>query len=80
MTFKEASETIIPLGKFGGITIDVAARTDDGLRYLDWLVGQKFLHDYAEFRPALVKYLADDSIQRDLRELDGEDPFWEDHG
>ena len=65
-----AKDTVVPFGKFRGMTIDEIAKTDDGLRWLDWAT------DVVE-SPRLLKeisdYLKDPSIARDLeRALDSD--------
>jgi hypothetical protein len=62
----------MPFGKHKGKTLDQIAETDDGLLYLDWLSDQK-LDRY--LRTSVDVYLADDAIQRDLRELTAK-PEW----
>ena len=37
VTFKEASDQVIPFGSYAGQTIDDIARTDRGLLWLQWL-------------------------------------------
>ena len=64
MNFKEAESTVLPFGKYRDRTIDSVASTDEGLRYLDWLIGQDNL--YGEFKEALEVYLGDQSIQEEV--------------
>lgn len=68
MTFAEAGNAILPFGKHQGESVDEAARTDDGLRYLDWLSGQNL---YGKIREALDAYLSDPSIARELEQILG---------
>jgi uncharacterized protein (DUF3820 family) len=37
--FQQAKAFRMPFGKHRGVTLDDIARTDEGLRYLDWLRG-----------------------------------------
>lgn len=64
MDFKAAAATVLPFGKFKGRTLDQAAETDEGLRYLDWLVGQAWLKP--GLKSALQAYLSDRGIKSDL--------------
>jgi hypothetical protein len=69
MTFREAADFVLPLrrGKWGRMKIDRIAETDEGLLYLDWLVGQDWIR--GPLKEALITYLGDQSIKRDLEEL-----------
>lgn len=70
MNFRDAKDTVIPWGKYGGQTIDTAASTDQGLMYLDWLRGSRENKAAdSPFDAALAVYLEDPSIKRDLQEL-----------
>jgi uncharacterized protein (DUF3820 family) len=56
----------MPFGKYRGKRLDDIASTDDGLKYLDWAVG--------EFRPGNVRdfierYLRDETIREELDAL-----------
>ena len=70
MTFAQAQQFVMPLGKHKGKTLDDIASTDEGLKYLDWIVGEGFLWDRTE--EAIKTYLADPAIQRDLNALVGD--------
>lgn len=65
MTFEEARTFRMPFGKYKGSTLDEVASTDEGLRYLDWLVGRDL---YPETRLRIEAYLADPTIRRALEE------------
>lgn len=60
-------DQVLHFGKHAGRTLDQVAGTDDGLAYLDWLVGQKWLRD--PFKSTLEEYLSDESIQREIENL-----------
>lgn len=64
MTFDDAGTFVMKFGKRIGETLDEIARTDDGLRYLDWLAGSNSL--WPDTREALDTYLSDPSIKREL--------------
>jgi uncharacterized protein (DUF3820 family) len=66
MTMAERSpgKYVMPLGKYSGRTLDEIAVTDEGLRYLDWMVGQEWVRD--PLRAALKTYLLLPAIARDL--------------
>ena len=65
MTFKDAAATVMPFGKHKGRTIDAIASNDDGLRYLDWLTGER-QGQTTQLDIALAVYLRDPSIQKEL--------------
>lgn len=64
-------ECVIPFGKHKGKTIDQIAKTDEGLRYLDWLAGQDIWNH--QVRLALNEYLSDPLIKDELDKLIKED-------
>ena len=66
MTFAEAANATIPFGKHLGSRIDDVAKTDDGLRYLDWMRTCNIRS--RRFSLALTTYMEDESIQRELAE------------
>lgn len=68
MTFKEAGQFRMPFGKYKGRTLDGIASSDDGLRYLDWLLGEQNAQRRPEWGDAVEAYLSDPSIQRELEE------------
>lgn len=68
--FQQAKAFRMPFGKHRGVTLDDIARTDEGLRYLDWLrgdmegknhVGDAFKH--------LCVYLDDFTIASELEKI-----------
>lgn len=64
MSTRQASDFVMPLGQYMGRTIDDIASTDEGLKYLDWAVGQPWCkYGLAE---ALKVYLGQDCIVREL--------------
>lgn len=70
MDFKDASEFVIPFGKYKGKTIDSIAESDDGLKYLDWLYGERSISNpHCETTLALATYLADPTVATDLANL-----------
>ena len=64
MDFKTAAATRMPFGKYQGETLDAIARSDDGLRYLDWLRGMTWVK--ANLAGALAAYLEDPAIAEDV--------------
>ena len=72
MSFKSASQFVMPWGKYKGQTLDVIAVTDAGLKYLDWLLGElEKSGKHQNILQALVEYLGDATIARDLENLRG---------
>lgn len=69
MTFEESKNFRMPFGKYKGKTLDEIAKTDEGLRYLDWLRDSPNL--WIEMREAIEAYLGDASIAKELDELIG---------
>ncbi len=67
--FREAQVFKMPFGKYKGEALDTIAETDDGLRYLDWLVGQE---PWPPTGPALEAYLSDPAIRADVEQLKGQ--------
>lgn len=67
ITFETARNYKMQFGKHQGETLDEIAASDEGLKYLDWLAGSPNLRDYV--RTALVVYLADPSIKKELETL-----------
>lgn len=77
MTFGEAKRHRLSFGKYSGLTLDVVAETDAGLKYLDWLTETK--HTEQGLDEALEVYLSDPTIASDLGKiLAGEEPEEED--
>lgn len=75
MKFSEAAAFKIQFGTNAGKTIDEVAKTDAGLRYLDWLRGHRRSDDALANKTgldgALVAYLDDPAIAADLAKLTG---------
>jgi len=70
MTFEDAKKFIMPFGKYKGIALDVIAESDDGLRYLDWLYGERASQDRNyNIDKALKAYLNDSSVQKDIASI-----------
>lgn len=67
MTFAEAAKYVMPFGKHKGRTLDAIASDDDGLRYLDWLRGER--GGVNDVDRALVAYLDDPTIKKELENL-----------
>jgi hypothetical protein len=72
MTFEQAAATVMPFGRNRGRTLDEIAETDDGLRYLDWVMGWDKLH--GTIKVALQVYLLDQAIADEVeRAVQSED-------
>ena len=71
LTFADVQDVVMPLGKYKGRTLDQIASDDEGLRYLDWLVGQEWLK--GDLRNCVVAYVNDDAIKSALKALIGEE-------
>ncbi len=71
LTFDDVKDVPLPFGKHKGQTLDEIAETDDGLKYLDWLVGQHWLR--GDLRNCVEAYLADETIKADVKRLMGTD-------
>lgn len=71
LTFDDVQDVRLPFGKHKGKTLDAIAETDDGLKYLDWLVGQDWLK--GDLRNCVEAYLADETIKTELKKLVGSD-------
>jgi len=67
MQFSQARNVIIPTGKYAGQTIDQAAATDVGLIALDVLRTERRRYK-DELYEALVVYLDDPTIAKDLKQ------------
>ena len=61
----------LPFGKFKGMSLDDIAKTDRGLLYLDWLVGQTWLK--GNLKAEITAYLKDPAIADEIKRLVGED-------
>lgn len=66
-TVDEASGVCLPFGKHRGESIEDIARDDEGLKYLDWLVGQTWVR--TDLKDALEVFLGQEVIQRELSDL-----------
>jgi len=67
ITFITAAKTVVPFGPFEGKTLDVIAREDDGLRYLDNLRGK--IQGVSYFNLCLEAYLDSHVIAKALEDL-----------
>jgi hypothetical protein len=67
ISFDAAKSHVIRFGKHVGKSIFDTAATDDGLKYLDWLVGQDWFKGYT--RECVERYLNEPSIKKELDEL-----------
>lgn len=61
------SKVSIPFGKYKGYSIERIGESDEGLLYLDWLVGQSWLK--AELRRELESYLGQPTIRAEVQKL-----------
>ena len=66
-TVDEASGVCLPFGRYRGESIEDIGSDDDGLRYLDWLIGQTWVK--TDLRDALVVYLGQKLIQQRLVDI-----------
>ncbi len=64
MDFTEACGVVMPLGKHKNKTIARIGSNDDGLRYLDWLVGQDWVN--GRLKEALGVYLKHPAVALQL--------------
>lgn len=62
--FKVAQNFVLKFGKYRDQPLDVAAETDEGLIYLDWLRGQDFVRE--PLKTHLEHYLSDPTIMKEL--------------
>ena len=69
MTFDEAKDFRMPFGAYKGKALDEIATTDEGLRYLDYLLGETDARVERRWVVALEAYLMDASIQKELEAL-----------
>lgn len=72
MEYRAAATTVMPFGKYQGQTLDRIAEKDAGLRYLDWLRGErqadeKRLEFQTTLTEALCTYLEDPTIKSELQ-------------
>lgn len=71
-TFEEAKCFRMPFGHYKGKSFDEIAQTDEGLRYLDYMLGE--LADQpgkGPVLPALLAYLGDETIQKEVQRVVG---------
>ncbi len=66
-TVDEASGVCLPFGKHRGKSLDDIASDDDGLIYLDWLVGQTWVR--TDLKDALEVYMGQKIIQEKLSDI-----------
>jgi hypothetical protein len=70
MIWAEAAAFPMSFGQYKGEKLDVVAKTDEGLRYLDWVRGEVWQwpkrQDLAQ---ALDVYLDDPCIRSELEEI-----------
>jgi uncharacterized protein (DUF3820 family) len=64
MDFTSACGFVMPLGKHKGSTLARIGANHEGLKYLDWLVGQEWVD--GRLRGALETYLKHPAISREL--------------
>ncbi len=67
MTFKEAAAFRVSMKRFAGQTLDEIASTDEGLKFLDWLHGEKVRDRY--LKAALDAYMSDPTIKKELERI-----------
>ena len=61
----------LPFGKFKGMSLNDIAKSDRGLLYLDWLVGQPWLK--GNLKADITAYLKDPAIADEIKRLVKED-------
>jgi uncharacterized protein (DUF3820 family) len=64
MDFTEACDFTMPLGKHKGERLARIGSNDEGLRYLDWLIGQDWAN--GRLKEALGIYLKHPAVSRQL--------------
>lgn len=57
----------MPFGKYEDQTLDTIASSEEGLLYLDWLVGQDWLRN--PLKRTIATYLAQDDVRAELDRL-----------
>ena len=70
ITTEQAGGFVLGFGKYRGRSIEQVAGTDDGLRYLDYVVGQDWC--FPDTKEAIGLYLAQDHIRRELERITGD--------
>lgn len=68
ITFEDAKNYKLAFGKHQGKTLDQIASTDEGLRYLDWLVDVAFIQTKAHIK----RYLEEPVIKKELERVTGD--------
>jgi uncharacterized protein (DUF3820 family) len=72
MTFAESKKFIMPFGKYKGCKLDFIAKTDEGLRYLDWFYGEKGLpREHPDVFEAIDAYMKDPTIAKEVDRVTG---------
>lgn len=71
MDFTTACAFEMPLGKYKGKTLARVGSNNEGLRYLDWLVGQGWVN--GRLREALDIYLKHPAVALSLQAAIGDD-------
>jgi hypothetical protein len=69
-TFRWAAAFKLDFGPFQGQSLDAIATSENGLRYLDNLNG-KISHQNSAVARAVIAYLTDPTIAKDLSDLVG---------
>lgn len=71
ISFEDAKRYVLKFGpaSYRLKTLDEVARTNGGLRYLDWLLGRTGIHASGSTKEYLQVYLSNDGIKRDLESL-----------
>lgn len=67
MEFTFAKQFVMPFGKYKGDTLFGIGSGDEGLRYLDWLIGQDWVN--GRTRDAIESFLRHPSFARRLDEI-----------
>jgi hypothetical protein len=62
--FTAACDYLMPLGQHKGKTLARIGANEEGLKYLDWLIGQEWVNGL--LRANLEKYLGHPAISRQL--------------
>jgi len=66
-SFEEAKKYKMPFGIFKDQTLDDIAKTDRGLKYLDWAAGE--FDESRDVTRMIWAYLDNETIQKDLEQL-----------
>ncbi len=62
----------IPFGKYKGQAISEIADSKDGLKYLDWILGQEWFKQKEDLFEAVDTYLKNPHVARELAEAIGD--------